>query len=79
MQIQVHPTGGGGGGRGQDIDVLQAGYMHPTENCIYGLSTHSLAGVVEDVLPLVLQSSTAWQECFQATPGGHILSYQQAR
>lgn len=62
-----------------DVDALQAGHTRATENRIYGLSTQGLAGAAEDVLPLFLQASTAWQERCEATPGGRCLSYQQAR
>ena len=62
-----------------DVDALQAGHTRATENRIYGLSPHSLAGMAEDMLPLFLQSSTAWQERCQVTPGGHCLSYREAR
>ena len=62
-----------------DVDVLQAGHTRATENRIYGLSTHSLAGAAEDILPLFLQASRSWQERCQATPGGRCLPYWQAR
>ncbi|KAI6142054.1 hypothetical protein BKA82DRAFT_28410 [Pisolithus tinctorius] len=47
---------------GEDVEALQAGHTRATENRIYGLSTQSLAGAAEDVLPLFLQASSSWQE-----------------
>lgn len=63
----------------EDVEALQAGHTRATENRIYGLSTQSLAGAAEDVLPLFLQASTTWQERCQTKPGGLGLSYKQAR
>lgn len=63
----------------EDVEALQAGHTRATENRIYGLSTQSLAGAAEDVLPLFLQASISWQKHCQVVPGGKILSYQQAR
>jgi len=62
-----------------DVEALQVGHMRATENRIYGLSTQSLAGAVEDVLPLYLQASTRWQQCCKVMPGGSGLPYRQAR
>ncbi|KAI6019570.1 hypothetical protein EDC04DRAFT_2901767 [Pisolithus marmoratus] len=62
-----------------DVDALQAGHSHATENRVYGLSTHSLAGAAEDILPLFLQASMGWQEHCQVMPSGSGLPYQQAR
>ncbi|KAI6043201.1 hypothetical protein EDC04DRAFT_2891230 [Pisolithus marmoratus] len=45
-----------------DVDALQAGHSCATENRVYGLSMHSLAGAAEDILPLFLQASMGWQE-----------------
>lgn len=64
----------------EDVEALQAGHTRATENRIYGLSTHSLAGAAEDVLPMFLQASTAWQEHCQVVPGGSLgLSYKDSR
>ena len=49
----------------EDAKILQAGHIHATENCIYGLSMHSLAGAAEDFLPLFLKASTLWQDHYQ--------------
>ncbi|KAH0826452.1 hypothetical protein J3R83DRAFT_5442 [Lanmaoa asiatica] len=65
--------------REDDIEALQAGHTQATENRMYGLSTHSLAGAAEDVLPLFLQASIAWQKQCQVMPGGTGLPYFQAR
>ncbi|KAI5986057.1 hypothetical protein EDC04DRAFT_2913523 [Pisolithus marmoratus] len=62
-----------------DVDALQAGHSWATENRVYGLSTHSLAGAAEDILPLFLQASMGWQEHCQVMPSGSGLPYQQAR
>ena len=62
-----------------DVEALQAGHTRATENCIYGLSTQSLAGAAEDVLPLYLQASTRWQQCCKVMPGGSGLPYRRAR
>ncbi|KAI6041171.1 hypothetical protein EDC04DRAFT_2893386 [Pisolithus marmoratus] len=62
-----------------DVDALQAGHSCATENRVYGLSTHSLAGAAEDILPLFLQASMGWQEHCQVMPSGSGLPYQQAR
>ncbi|KAI6043284.1 hypothetical protein EDC04DRAFT_2600326 [Pisolithus marmoratus] len=61
-----------------DVDALQAGHSCATENRVYGLSTHSLAGAAEDILPLFLQASMGWQEHCQVMPSGSGLPYQQA-
>ena len=63
----------------ENVEALQAGHTRATENQIYGLSTHSLAGAAEDILPLFLQASTAWQEHCQVVPGGKGLPYQQTQ
>lgn len=63
----------------EDVDALQAGHTRATENRIYGLSTQSLAGAAEDVLPLFLQASTTWQKHCQVVPGGLGLPYTRAR
>ncbi|KAF8124465.1 hypothetical protein EV363DRAFT_1178010, partial [Boletus edulis] len=65
--------------REEDVDALQAGHTRATENRIYGLSTQSLAGAAEDILPLFLQASIAWQERCQVAPGGLGLPYTHAR
>ncbi|KAI6037645.1 hypothetical protein EDC04DRAFT_2897236 [Pisolithus marmoratus] len=62
-----------------DVDALQAGHSCATENRVYGLSTHSLAGAAEDILPLFLQASMGWQENCQVMPSGSGLPYQKAR
>lgn len=62
-----------------DVEALQAGHTQETENRIYGLSTESLAGAAEDVLPLFLQASTSWQRNCKVIPGGNCLPYNQAR
>ncbi|KAI6044356.1 hypothetical protein EDC04DRAFT_2889809 [Pisolithus marmoratus] len=62
-----------------DVDALQAGHSRATENRVYGLSTHSLAGAAEDILPLFLQASMGWQENCQVMPSGSGLPYQKAR
>ncbi|KAI6009801.1 hypothetical protein EDC04DRAFT_2581486 [Pisolithus marmoratus] len=61
-----------------DVDALQAGHSRATENRVYGLSTHSLAGAAEDILPLFLQASMGWQENCQVMPSGSGLPYQKA-
>ncbi|KAG2365348.1 hypothetical protein BDR07DRAFT_1277326, partial [Suillus spraguei] len=61
------------------VDALQAGHSRATENRIYGLSTQALAGAAEDVLPLFLNASTAWQTRCKTVPGGTLLPYKQAR
>ncbi|KAI6041837.1 hypothetical protein EDC04DRAFT_2601317 [Pisolithus marmoratus] len=61
-----------------DVDALQAGHSHATENRVYGLSMHSLAGAAEDILPLFLQASMGWQEQCQVMPSGSGLPYPQA-
>ncbi|KAI6043207.1 hypothetical protein EDC04DRAFT_2600384 [Pisolithus marmoratus] len=61
-----------------DVDALQAGHLHATENRVYGLSMHSLAGAAEDILPLFLQASTGWQEQCQVMPSGSGLPYPWA-
>ncbi|KAG6369854.1 hypothetical protein JVT61DRAFT_13414 [Boletus reticuloceps] len=63
----------------ENVDALQAGHTRGTENHIYGLSTHSLAGTAEDVLPLFLQASTSWQEHCKVPVGGHFVPYDQAK
>ncbi|KAI6017532.1 hypothetical protein EDC04DRAFT_2608014 [Pisolithus marmoratus] len=62
-----------------NVDALQAGHSRATENRVYGLSTHSLAGAAEDILPLFLQASTGWQERCQVMPSGSGLPYPRAR
>lgn len=61
------------------VEALQAGHNRTTENRLYGLSAQSLKGAAEDILPLFLQASKAWQERCQAMPGGRGLPYQKAR
>ena len=63
----------------EDVEALQAGHTRAMENRIYGLSTQSLAGAAEDVLPLFLQASKAWQERCRVMPGGTGLPYSQCR
>ena len=60
-----------------DVDALQAGHSHSTENRIYGLSTSALAGAAEDILPLFLDASITWQNYCKVVPGGHLLPYHQ--
>ncbi|KAI6029979.1 hypothetical protein EDC04DRAFT_2898757 [Pisolithus marmoratus] len=62
-----------------DVDALQAGHSRATENRVYGLSMHSLAGAAEDILPLFLQASMGWQERCQVMPSGSGLPYPRAR
>ncbi|KAG2063234.1 hypothetical protein BDR04DRAFT_1123399, partial [Suillus decipiens] len=61
------------------IDALQAGHSRATENRVYGLSVQALAGAAEDVLPLFLNASTAWQTRCKTVPGGTLLPYKKAR
>ncbi|KAF8120689.1 hypothetical protein EV363DRAFT_1188557, partial [Boletus edulis] len=63
----------------ENVDALQAGHTRATENRIYGLSTHSLTGAGEDILPLFLQASTSWQEHCRVPSGGRFIPYHQAR
>ncbi|KAG6382208.1 hypothetical protein JVT61DRAFT_861 [Boletus reticuloceps] len=63
----------------QNVDALQAGHSRSTENRIYGLSTQSLAGAAEDILPLFLQASISWQEHCRVPSGGHFIPYYKAR
>lgn len=62
----------------EDAEALQAGHTRATENRIYGLSTHSLAGAAEDILPLFLKASTSWQDHCQVPMGGQFIPYNQA-
>jgi hypothetical protein len=62
----------------ENVEVLQAGHTWVTENCIYGLSMHTLAGAPEDVLPYYLEASTSRQKQCWTVSGGTFLSYQQA-
>ncbi|KAF8416465.1 hypothetical protein L210DRAFT_3511762 [Boletus edulis BED1] len=62
-----------------NVEALQAGHTRATENRIYGLTVHTLAGAPEDVLPFYLQASTTWQKQCQIVPGGTLLPYHQAR
>ncbi|KIK74009.1 hypothetical protein PAXRUDRAFT_37055 [Paxillus rubicundulus Ve08.2h10] len=62
-----------------DVEALQAGHSHATENQIYGLSVEALAGAVEDVLPFYLEASTSWQRQCNTFPGGSQFPYWQAR
>lgn len=64
---------------GEDVEALQAGHTRATENRIYGLSTQSLAGAAEDILPLFLQASASWQEHCNVPSGGQSIPYYQAR
>ncbi|KAI5989839.1 hypothetical protein EDC04DRAFT_2912119 [Pisolithus marmoratus] len=57
---------------------IQTAWKRATENRVYGLSTHSLAGAAEDILPLFLQASTGWQEQCQVMPSGSGLPYPWA-
>ncbi|KAG6375994.1 hypothetical protein JVT61DRAFT_2878 [Boletus reticuloceps] len=54
----------------ENMDAL--GHTCGTENHIYGLSTHSLAGAAED-------ASTSWQEHCRVPVGGHPVPYDQAK
>ena len=62
----------------EDAEALQAGHMRATEN-IYGLSTHSRAGAVEDFLPSFLKASTSWQENCQVPLAGQLPSFHSIR
>ena len=61
-----------------NVEALQAGHTRATENRIYGLSVHTLAGAPEDVLPCYLEASTSWQKQCRTVPGGTLLPYNQA-
>ena len=62
-----------------NVEALQAGHTRATENRIYGLSVHTLAGAPEDILPYYLEASTSWQKQCHTVPGGTLLPYHQAR
>lgn len=61
-----------------NVEALQAGHTQVTENHLYGLTVHTLAGAPEDVLPFYLQASTTWQKQCQTVLGGSLLPYRQA-
>lgn len=61
------------------IQALQSGHTRHTENHLYGITAEALAGAAEDILPLYLDASTDWQVACQIVPGGHMLSYNQAK
>lgn len=63
----------------ESIHALQSAHSRHTENRLYGLSPEALAGAAEDVLPLFLDASTDWQVACKIVPGGHLLSYSEAR
>jgi hypothetical protein len=55
----------------ETIGALQTGHKRKTEIRIYGLSTDSLAGPAEDILPLYLDCSTGLQKELHVAPGKH--------
>ncbi|KAF8957928.1 hypothetical protein BDZ97DRAFT_1924184 [Flammula alnicola] len=63
----------------ESIQALQSGHSRQTENRIYGVSTETLGGSSDDVLPLFLDASTDWQVACKVVPGGHLLPYGKAR
>ncbi|KDR66012.1 hypothetical protein GALMADRAFT_148186 [Galerina marginata CBS 339.88] len=58
------------------VEAQQTGHNRSTENKQYGLSTDTLAGAAEDVLPLFLEVSTDWQIVCDVVPGGLGLPYR---
>ncbi|KDR69489.1 hypothetical protein GALMADRAFT_1352513 [Galerina marginata CBS 339.88] len=63
----------------ESVQALQSGHSRHTDNQLYGISPEALAGLSEDVLPLFLDASTDWQVACKVVPGGHLLSYSEAR
>ena len=61
--------------RRDNVEALQAGHSRATENQIYGLSSHALAGAAEDILPLFLNASITWQTQCGVRPGGKFWPY----
>lgn len=61
------------------VQALQSGHSRQTENRVYALSTDSLLGAPEDMLPLFLDASVDWQLECQLVPGGLGRSYIDCR
>jgi hypothetical protein len=66
-------------GNQETVQALQSGHTRQTENRIYGISTETLAGSADEVLPMFLDASTDWQVACRIVPGGHLLPYSKAR
>ncbi|KAI6138179.1 hypothetical protein BKA82DRAFT_4021681 [Pisolithus tinctorius] len=59
--------------REDNIEALQAGHSHSTENWVYGISVETLAGAAEDNLPAYLKASMEWQKhCHVLLSAGHL-------
>ncbi|KAG6819317.1 hypothetical protein H0H93_012993 [Arthromyces matolae] len=63
----------------ETVEAQQATHTRRVENMRYALSSDSLSGISEDVLPLFLDASTDWQLETRMVPGGLGLSYKEAR
>ncbi|KAI6038201.1 hypothetical protein EDC04DRAFT_2604193 [Pisolithus marmoratus] len=55
-----------------NVEALQAGHSHSTENRVYGISVEALAGAAEDVLPAYLNASMEWQRHCQVPLGEEV-------
>ncbi|KAJ7190529.1 hypothetical protein GGX14DRAFT_382102 [Mycena pura] len=61
-----------------DHNAQQSGHSRRTENQLYGLSQHALAGVPEDLLFPFMEVSIAYQKLVRIVPGGLGLKYRDA-
>ncbi|KAI6007807.1 hypothetical protein EDC04DRAFT_2611325 [Pisolithus marmoratus] len=61
-----------------NVEALQAGHSHSTENQVYVISIEALAGAAEDILPAYLNASMEWQRHCQVPLGGQSTSYKKA-
>ncbi|OBZ66042.1 ATP-dependent DNA helicase tlh2 [Grifola frondosa] len=61
------------------VEALQVGHSKATEDRVYGITTATLQGVSEDVIPMFLEASTKWQIECHVVPGGLLLPYKQAQ
>ncbi|KDR73827.1 hypothetical protein GALMADRAFT_212084 [Galerina marginata CBS 339.88] len=59
-------------------EAQQSGHNRGIENKLYGLSSDSLSGAAEDVLPFYLEASTDWQIVCDIVPGGLGIPYRSA-
>ncbi|OCH83592.1 hypothetical protein OBBRIDRAFT_808891, partial [Obba rivulosa] len=63
----------------ESIEALSSGHSRRQENRTYGISTDTLAGPSEDILPLFLDASTDWQLRMRVVPGGLMIPYKEAQ
>lgn len=61
----------------RSVRANQAGHSEDTEDRIYGITSDTLAGAPEDLLPRFLDSSADWQSLLRVVPGGLMRPYPE--